>query len=147
MTLIYDVFPKLRTLKKLARWLSKKSCLRRRFDKQHSKRAQPLLKSERQHLYHIDWSLWRKLNWKKSLLVICKILRLFVNRLTANDKYFLFNRDNWTQLIQIQLSQKEKTFSQSFREYLKSTSNFEHFEKKRRPSYLMYFRYYGLRKT
>ena len=40
-----------------------------------------------------------------------KILRLFVNTLTANDKYSLLNRDNLTQPTEMHLSQKEKSFS------------------------------------
>ena len=43
MTLIADVFPKLRTPKNVVRYMSKKSCLRGPFDKQHAKRAQTLL--------------------------------------------------------------------------------------------------------
>ena len=50
--------------------------------------------------------------------------------MTANDKYCLFNRENFTQPIQIVLSQKEKTFSQIFSVFLKSTLNFEYFKKK-----------------
>ena len=53
--------------------------------------------------------------------------------MTADDKYFLFNRDNLMQLIQIQLSHKEKTISQSFWEYLKSASNFDQFGTKDDP--------------
>ena len=34
---------------------------------------------------------------KKSHLVIYKILRLFLNLLTADDKHYLVNRDNLTQ--------------------------------------------------
>ena len=49
-----------------------------------------------------------KLSWKKSRLVILKILRLFLNTLTADDKYSLINRDTLTQPIWMQLSQKEK---------------------------------------
>ena len=75
----------------------------------------------------------RQLNCKKSLLVICKILRLFVNTLTADDKYSLLNRDNLTQAIQTLLSQKPKAFSQFFSSFLKSTLNFEHFPKKEKP--------------
>ena len=41
---------------------------------------------------------------------MCEILGLFVNTLTANDKYSLLNRDNLTQLIQMKLSQKQKSF-------------------------------------
>ena len=43
-----------------------------------------------------------------------KILTPFVNRLTVNDKDYLLNTDNLTQLIHMQLSQKQKTFSQFF---------------------------------
>ena len=44
------------------------------------------------------------------MLVLCKILRLFVNKLTADGKYSLLNRGNLTQRIQILLSQKEILF-------------------------------------
>ena len=64
------------------------------------------------------------------MLVLCKILGLFVNTLSEDDKYCLFYNDNLMQPIQILLSQKQKTFSQFFSGFLKSTLNFEHFEKK-----------------
>ena len=69
-----------------------------------------IVEFERQHLQEIYWSTWRQLAYKNSLLVICKILRLFFNRLTADDKYYLLNKDNLTQPIQMQLSQKQKWF-------------------------------------
>ena len=65
-----------------------------------------------------------------SLLVIHKILRLFVNTLRVDDKPFLLNGDNLTQPIQMQLSQKQKSFSQFFCAILKSMLNFKHFLKK-----------------
>ena len=65
------------------------------------------------------------------MLVLYKILRLFVNTLTAYDKYSRLNRNNLTQRIQILLSQKQKTFSRLFSAFLKSTLNFERFQKKR----------------
>ena len=49
--------------------------------------------------------------------------------MTADDKYSLLNRGNLTQPIQILLSQKQKTFPQYFSAILKSTLNFEHFQK------------------
>ena len=88
--------------------MSKRSCFWTPFNKQHGKRDQTLLKSEWYHLYHICWSLWRQLSWKKYLLVISKFLRLFVKILTADDKYSLLNRDNIRQPVQIQLTQKQK---------------------------------------
>ena len=63
------------------------------------------------------------------MLVLWKSLRLFVNTLTDNDKYCLLYRDNLTETIQIRLSQKQKTFSEFFYAFLKSTLNFEHFQK------------------
>ena len=65
--------------------------------------------------------------------MLCKILRLFVNTLTADDKWSLLNRDNLTQPIQILLYQKPNTFYEFFSEFLKSTLNFEHFQKKDDP--------------
>ena len=64
------------------------------------------------------------------MLELCKILGLFVDTLTDDDKYCLLYRDNLTQPIQIRLSQKQKTFSEFFSAFLKSTLNFEHFQKK-----------------
>ena len=62
--------------------------------------------------------------------MICKILRQFINTFTVDDKYSVLNRDKLLQLIQMQLSGKEKAFSQFFYSVLKSRLNFEHFEKK-----------------
>ena len=67
------------------------------------------------------------------LLVIHKILSLFVNTLTVNDKHYLLNRDNLTQPIPMQLSEKQKTFSEFFFAVLKSILNFKHFPKKDDP--------------
>ena len=64
------------------------------------------------------------------MLVLCKILGLFVNTLSEDDRYCLLYKDNLLQPIQILLSQKQKTFSQFFSAFLKSTLNFERFQKK-----------------
>ena len=63
----------------------------------------------------------------------CKILRLFPNTLSDDGKYSLFNRDNLTQPIQMELSQKQKTFSGFFPAFFKSSLKFEHFQKKDGP--------------
>ena len=80
-------------------------------------------------LYYINWSLWRKSSWEKSLLVTYKVLRLFVNTLTADDNHSLLNRDNSMQIIQMHLSRKQKTLAEFFCGFFKSTSNLEHFQK------------------
>ena len=59
-----------------------------------------------------------------SLLVIGQILGLFVNTLTPDDKYSLRNSEFLLQPIEMQLSKKQKTFSQFFANFLKITSNF-----------------------
>ena len=113
-TLIAYVFPILQTKKEVVRQISKKLFLKRPFNKWHGKQAETLLKSPRHDLYHIYWSLWRQLSWKKSLLSICKILELFLNTLTADDKYSLLNKDKLTQSIHMHLSKKEKLFLNFF---------------------------------
>ena len=67
------------------------------------------------------------------MLVLCKILRLFVNTLTDDHKYCLLYRDNLTQAIQILLSQKQKTFSEFFSAFFKSTLNLEYSQEKDHP--------------
>ena len=65
--------------------------------------------------------------------MIHEILRLFVNTLTADDKHYLLNRDNLTQQIEMQLSKKEKTFSEISFAFLNSLLNFKHLPTKDDP--------------
>ena len=60
-----------------------------------------------------------------SLLMICAIVGLFLNMLTADDKHCLRSSKNVLQPIQMQLSKKRKTLSQFFAEFPKFTSSFE----------------------
>ena len=59
-----------------------------------------------------------------------EILRLFVNALTADDKYSGSNMQNLPPQFQTPLSQKQKIFSQFFIAFLKCAWNLEHFQKK-----------------
>ena len=127
VTLIADAFAKLRIQKNLIRSIPKKSRFKGSFKKQHGKCAQIFFKCQWQPLYHIYWSLFRQWSYKKSLLLVCKTSRLFINTLSADGKYSLFNRTSLTQPIQMQLSRKKKTFSQFFSAFLKSSLNFKHF--------------------
>ena len=97
MTLIADVFSKLRSRKTVVREISKKSQLWTPFEKQPGKQAQ-------------NWSIWRQLNRKKTLLVIWKMFGLFLNIFTPSHKFSLLNRDKSTQAIQMQLSKNKKLF-------------------------------------
>ena len=53
--------------------------------------------------------------------------------MAADEKYPVLNRDNLMISIQMQLSQKQKNFSQFFAEILESILNFQHFETKDDP--------------
>ena len=139
MTLIAYVFRILQTVKDVVRQMSVNSCLRRPFDKQHCKRLQTLLKSERQKLYQIHRSLWKKLSYKKSLFGIGNILVLFVNTLNADDKEYLLNTDYLRQPIQMQLSKILNFFCSFFTAILKCRSKFHHVEKKCDPHRLSIF--------
>ena len=107
--------------------MSKKSVWRVPFDKKHAERAQTLLKSPSQCFYDIHWSLPSQVSWKKSLFLICKILDWL---LTPDHRYSIISRDNVTIPIQIQLSRKQKKFSQFFAAFLKSRLNFKYFGEK-----------------
>ena len=54
---------------------------------------------------------------------------VFFKTLSAEGKYSLLNTDNLKQPFQMQLSQKQKTFSEFFSKFLKSSLNFEYFKK------------------
>ena len=74
--------------------MSKNSRFRGPFDNWHGNRFERLLKSERQH-------------------------RLFVNPLTAYDKYSVLNRGNLFHYLQMQLSQQGKIFPEFFLQFSK----------------------------
>ena len=110
--------------------MSKKSRFRGTFDKEHDKHAETLLKYASHHLDQIPRTQTRYFICKKSLLQACQTLELLVNTLAADEKYPVPNRDNLMRGIQIQLSQKQKSFSEFIVEFLKFRLNFEDFEKK-----------------
>ena len=113
--------------------MSKKAHFRESFHKQHGKRGQALLKSASQNLYDFHWSLPSQLSWKTFLLLTCQILGRLVNRFPTNENYPVLKRDNLTMPIEMQLSRKQKTFSEFFAPFSKSIWNFEQFEKKDDP--------------
>ena len=117
--------------------MSRSSFFRESFGSQLVNGSQTLLRSAR-HNFYTTFSLIRdKLSWKKLQLVRSESLGLFVNSFISNDKYSRQNREVFAQEIQMQLSQKPKTFFQFFIAFLKSTLNFECFEKRRMTSILV----------
>ena len=111
--------------------MSKGLHFRTRFGKQGLSWFETVLKSVRNHYYHMFPSIWDKLSWKKSVLVKSEVLRLFVDTLTAEYKYSRRNMHNFPRQLQTQLSQKRKDFSRFFIAFVKCTSSLEDFEKKR----------------
>ena len=128
----------------VVREMPKKSRLREFFDKQHGKRAKALLKSASQHLYHMHWSLPTQLCWKKSLLLTCRILGLLVNTLAADEKHLFLIETIWRYQFRCNYLRNKKVFLYFFC-FIKISIKSWIFWKKRWPSELLYFRYYGLR--
>ena len=65
-----------------------------------------------------------------SPLVLGEMLGMFLNTLTDDGMYPVQGCENLQLPIQMQLSEKQKTFSEFFVPFLESSSNFKHFEKK-----------------
>ena len=65
--------------------------------------------------------------------MIHKILRLFVNTVTVNDKHYQLNRDNLRQPIQLQLSQKKKKMWWILFGFLKFRLNIKYLPQKDHP--------------
>ena len=91
-------------------------------------------------------SICRKVHCRMSLLVICKILGLFVNTLSVDDKYSLCNSDKLLQAIQIQLSKNIKLVLIVLLLFWNLGQILKNLKRKMLPSQLMYFRNYGLQK-
>ena len=117
-------------LKDVATETSKRPCFRTTLANERVNGFQTLLKSARHHHYSLFSSIRGKWSCKKSSSVWYEILSLFVNALTADDKYSGSNMQNLQQQFQTTLSQKQKTFSQLFVGFLKCAWNLEHFPKK-----------------
>ena len=60
-------------------------------------------------------------------------LKLFVKTPTVDEKHYLLTRNNLTETIQIQLSQKQETFLRFFFGFLKSILQFTHLPEKDDP--------------
>ena len=63
-------------------------------------------------------------------LVRSELLGQFVNRLTADYMYYCYNRENLSQKVPMQTSLELKTCSRFFIAFLKSTLDFQYYEKK-----------------
>ena len=109
---------------------SRKSFFRTPFGNQRISWFQTTLKVARHQYYPFSPWIPAKLSWKKTALLWLKILILFANTLTADDKYSCRNMQNFLQQLQTLLSQKRKILSGFFIAFLKSSWNSKHYEKK-----------------
>ena len=116
--------------KEVATETSRKSCFRTPFGNQRINWFQTPLKVASHYYYPFSPWISGKLSWKKTALLWLKILRLFANTFTADDKYSCRNMQNFLQLLQTLLSQKRKTLSRFFIAFLKWAWNLQYFEKK-----------------
>ena len=116
--------------KEVATEMSRKSWFRTPFGNQRVNGFQTPLKVARHHYYPFFPWISGKLSWKKTALLWWKMLRLFANTFTADDKYSCRNMQNFRQQLQTLLCQKPKTFSGFFIPFLKCAWNLKHFQKK-----------------
>ena len=124
------LFPKVLLPKEVATETFRRSCFTTPFGNQRVNGFQTPLKVPRHHNYPLFPQIPCELNWKKNPLLWSKILRLFANTLTADDKYSCRNMQNFLQQLRTLLSEKRKTFSGFFITFLKCGWNLQHFEKK-----------------
>ena len=130
MSVLAEIFLKLLFPKVVATETSTKSCFRTPFGNQRVNGFQTPLKVARHHYYPFFPWISDKLSWKKTALFLSKILRLFPNTLTADDKNPCRNMQNFQPQLQALLSEKRKIFSWFFIAFLKCAWNLEPFEKK-----------------
>ena len=108
---------------------SRRSCFRTPFVNQRVNGFQTPLKVARPHYYPFFAWISGKLSWKKIALLWSKILRMFANTFTADDKYSCPHMQNFRQEIQTLLSQKLKILSGFFIPFLKCAWNLQDFGK------------------
>ena len=130
MMVIANMFPKLQTVKNFITPLCKKCRFSTRLDNRHVKVSRILAESTLKRFYQVFSSFWGKLIWKMALVVLRNLWWVFFNTLTADDKYPFQYCENLDLVIQMIFSENRKAFSQTFVQFLESTSNFKHFEKK-----------------
>ena len=101
--------------------MSKRPSFMQRFRRQHVNGSQTLLRSVWNQFHSNLPLIWERRSTKTLVLVRSEFLGQFVNTL---------NQENLSQQVPMQTSLKVKTSSRFFIAFLKSTLNFEYFERK-----------------
>ena len=101
-----------------------------RFGRQHVNESKTSLRYARNQL-HTRPLLIRVIRSRKMLVdVRSELLRQFINTLTSDNKYSRQNLEKFSQQVPMPTSLKLKNCSRFFIAFLKSTLNFEYFERK-----------------
>ena len=129
MMVIANVFPKLRTVENFVTLLSKKRPLWTPLKSEHAKVSGIVAKSHWERFYHVFSLFWGKVDLENVSPRVRWNVRVFVSTLTVDGMSPVQYCENLQLPIQMQVSEKRKTFSQFFVPYLDSTSSFTHFEK------------------
>ena len=106
------VFSKLEILKNVVKQISKKPRFREAFVEQRSKGYTVEIWTTPPLPYLLITV--KRIELEKCLLVICKIVGMFVKTWNAGHKYCLLYNENLKKPTQMQLSQKQKLFSNLF---------------------------------
>ena len=69
--------------------MTKKQHVRTLMERQHIKGSERLLKSAREYFCRFFLSLWKAISSRESVLEVFEILKLFLNTLAQDDKYYL----------------------------------------------------------
>ena len=101
--------------------MSKRPSFMQRFRRQHMNGSQTLLRSVWNQFHSNLPLIWERSSTKRLVLVRSEFLGQFVNTL---------NQENLSQQVPMQTSLKVKTCSRFLIAFLKSTLNFEYFERK-----------------
>ena len=114
MSVLAYLFPKILFSKEFPTETSKRSWFRTPFGNQRVNEFQTPLKVARNNYYPFFPWISGKLSWKKTAFLWSKMLRLFANSFTADDKYSCGNMQNFRQQLQTLLSEKRKILSGFF---------------------------------
>ena len=114
----------------MVRQLTKITPVRTSIDSQHVKSSKRFVKSSCEHFYQLFPSLWEQIICNISPWLKFEIIGVFVNIWSADYKYPVPVCENLPFLIQMQLSEKQNTFSEFFIPFMECPSNFKHVQKK-----------------
>ena len=110
MMVIANVFPNFQTVKNFFTPLCKNGRFGTRLDSPRVKVSRILAKRPWECFYHVFSSIWGKLIWKISPLVLGEISGVLLNTLSADGKYPFRYIENWNSQFKCQYLKNERLF-------------------------------------